>query len=442
VSRLAQWPNRIRESLWFVPMLIVLGAVALAGIMIFIDSRVSRDLLQQWPLLFGAGAEGERAMLSAIATSMITVAGVTFSITMVAVAQSANQYTSRVLGNFMRDRPNQTVLGVFVGVFAYCLVVIRTIHDDGEDMTFVPSLSVLVAFLLALMAMGFLIYFIHHIAQSLQSSTLVSRVREDTVRAVDRLFPDDLGDEADASELRRDAQPGIDRLSVESDRTGYIQSVQNDALIGVADELGAVLRMERGIGEFVVEGELLVTLQGRDTLPDDQRDTLLRAYDITQSRTVEQDAAYGVRQMVDVALKALSPASNNTTTAIRCVDHLSAVLCRVASRRIESRVRAGEHGPAVIARGPTFRSLVDTAFDEIRRSAAGNISVLERLLASIERIAGFCSAPGRREVLREHVDRIAEIADRTIPSAADREHVVDRCNAVRRRLETGGTRYS
>ena len=166
---------RLRDSLWFVPSLIVLAAVLLAIGMVELSALAPSEALARWPRLFGAGADGSRSMLSAIAGSMITVAGVTFSITMVAVTQASAQYTPRILRNFMRDRANQAVLGIFVGIFAYCLVVLRTIRGgDGPD--FVPSLAVLVGILLALLGIAVLIFFIHHIATALQASEIIARI--------------------------------------------------------------------------------------------------------------------------------------------------------------------------------------------------------------------------------------------------------------------------
>ena len=186
----------LRTSLWFVPTLLISGAVALAVGLVEVNSSMDGErLAERWPRLFGAGAEGARAMLSAIASSMITVAGVTFSITVVALALASSQYTSRILRNFMRDRANQTVLGVFVGVFAYCLVVLRTIRGGDEGM-FVPALAVLVAVLLAFVAIGFLIFFIHHIAASIQATSIIEAAAGETLQAVDRLFPADVGEAA------------------------------------------------------------------------------------------------------------------------------------------------------------------------------------------------------------------------------------------------------
>lgn len=192
--RLKSLLGELRSSLWFVPTLMVVGAGALAVGLIEVDARLNRELLTNFPRLFGAGAEGSRGMLSSIAGSMITVAGVTFSITIVALSLASSQYTPRILRNFMRDRANQTVLGVFVGIFTYCLIVLRTIRGGDENL-FVPSLSVVVGVILAVVGIGFLIFFIHHIAASIQASNIIASVAEETIKTIDKLFPQELGEE-------------------------------------------------------------------------------------------------------------------------------------------------------------------------------------------------------------------------------------------------------
>jgi len=254
VNKLLQLWDGLRSSLWFIPSLIVLGTVVLAVALIETDSYGNRESLsEEWPRLFGAGAAGARGLLAAIASSMITVAGVTFSITIVALALASSQYTSRILRNFMRDRANQTVLGAFVGVFAYCLIVLRTIRG-GDEGVFVPAVAVFVAVLLAFVAIGFFIFFIHHVAESIQASSIIEAAAEETLRAVDRLFPAEVG-EAPAERVENgDVSDLANRTwaPIPARKTGYIQRVDVNALFDVARALGAVVRMEKGIGEFII----------------------------------------------------------------------------------------------------------------------------------------------------------------------------------------------
>jgi uncharacterized membrane protein len=192
----------LRSSFWFVPAVIVCAAVTLALALIETDRMLVQDVGERWPRLFGAGAAGSRGMLSTIAGSMITVAGVVFSITIVSLSLAASQYSSRVLRNFMRDRTNQTVLGVFVGIFAYCLVVLRTIRG-GDEGAFVPALAVLVAVALAFAGIAFLIFFIDHIGSSIQASQIIATVAKETLEAVDHLFPENRGEPAAPAPNRR-----------------------------------------------------------------------------------------------------------------------------------------------------------------------------------------------------------------------------------------------
>jgi uncharacterized membrane protein len=413
-----------RSSLWFVPTVLVLGAVVLAQALIEVDLRIDRTSLQeQWPRLFGAGAAGSRGMLTAIASSMITVAGVAFSITIVALALASSQYTSRILRNFMRDRASQTVLGAFVGIFVYCLVVLRSIRG-GDEGAFVPSLAVLFAVALAFVGIGCLIFFIHHIASSIQAESIIQSAADETIDAIDRLFPAEMGEASGADSPGSEPPPGVQVWqSIPARRTGYIQGVDSDGLLGFAGAQNTVVRMERGIGDFVVEGAPLVSVGGVKQ-PDDETAAQLDAlYTIGRQRTMAQDASFGIRQIVDVALKALSPGINDTTTAVTCVDYLTAVLARLASRQFESPQRMDQGELRVIARGSTFPGMLGEAFDQIRQNAAGNVKVLLSLLQALEVIAVRTQDAHRRQALLRQADLIAEVANRTIPAPRDRDGI-------------------
>jgi uncharacterized membrane protein len=436
--KLQQLWGDLSGSFWFVPSLITLASIALAFGLIEAESLVAGETLAKWPRLFGAGAEGSRGMLEAIASSATTVAGVVFSITVVALSLASNQYTPRILRNFMSDHANQVVLGVFVGVFTYCLIVLRTIR--GGDDGFVPSLAVLGGFILALAGVGVLIFFIHHISSTIQAATIIASIPEETIGAVGRLFPEDMGREEDEEEPEEPERrlASLTWRPVPATSNGYIQNVDNETLLRLARELRAVLRMERGVGEFVVDGAPLVSLastSGAEVEPN--RNAIKRlnnAYVINRYRTAEQDAGFGIRQTVDVALKALSPGINDTTTAVMCVDYLTAILARLANRRIPSRYRFDEGELRVIARGPTFELMLAGAFDQIRRNAGGKVAVIMEMLDGLEVLAGETRHAGRRRALWRQLEMITETAERTIPSLLDRSAVKERCDRVAERL--------
>jgi uncharacterized membrane protein len=429
-ARLGKLWGDIHSSLWFVPTLIVVGVIGLAIALIAVDEWIDDEVYESWPRLFGAGPQGARAMLGAIATSAMTVAGVAFSITIVALTLASSQYTSRILRTFLQDRANQAVLGLLVSVFAYCLIVLRTIRE-APDGGFVPPLAVLGAVVLALVAVGALIFFIHHIAISLQVSHILAAVGAETMRAVDRLFHESLGENDEDSTATSPTADLADRhwRVIPARETGYIQRVDAEGLLRFADTHDVVIRMERGIGEFVIEGTPLVSLAGDGHVPTDAADRLNALYARGRNRTVDQDPGFGIQQIVDVAVKALSPGVNDTTTAVLCLEYLTAVLVRLADRRIESPNRYKDGRLRVIVRGPTFESFVNTSLDPIRQNAGGNVVVLRQLLRSLETIS-MASSCTRRRILAEQLASIAEVVRCTIESPKDRGELEDYSRTV------------
>ena len=392
--------------------------------------------MADWPRLFGAGAAGARGMLATIAGSMMTVVGVTFSMTLMTLALASSQYTSRILRNFMRDRVTQVVLGIFAGIFTYCLIVLRTIRG-GDEGGFVPSLSVAVSVVLAIGGIGALIFFIHHIAASIQASSIIASVAAETLVAVDRLFPGKLGqglddDDADPSTL---ALSESNWQAVTAPKNGYIQSVDGDALLRLAREHQTLVRMERGIGEFVVQHTAVASLALEVPPKKEIIAAVQSAYSISRHRTLEQDCAFGIRQIVDMALRALSPSTNDTTTAVMCVDYLTSILSRLASRNVPSSHRYEDGKLRMVTLGPTFASLVAESFDQIRGSAGGNVAILLRILDGLQTIASLTTSGSRQQVLREQVEWIAEVAARTIKSPHDRTQFENRLAQVRAALE-------
>ncbi|MBK8538112.1 MAG: DUF2254 domain-containing protein [Candidatus Competibacteraceae bacterium] len=439
ITKLRHGWQEMQSSFWFLPAVMVLDAVVLATLLITLDATVDLHVVERWPLLFGAGAAGARGLLTAVASSMVTVAGVVFSITIVALSLTSSQYTSRVLRNFMRDRSNQVVLGMFVGIFAYCLVVLRTIRG-GDEGAFIPPLAVLTGLILAFVGIAVLIYFIHHISKSIQASFIIATAAQETLAAVDQLFSQELGESAeedtDGYLVKSFAEQAWS--AVPARKTGYIESIDSDALLNLARKYQTIVRMEHGIGEFVVEGTPLISVAKRGGLDDATTDELNGVYVIGRQRVVEQDAAFGIRQIVDIAMKALSPGVNDTTTAVICVDYLTAILARLATRRITaSHWMDDQRELRVMARGPSFESLLNEAFDQIRQNAESNVAILLRMLGSLQTIADLTSSPNRRWLLQQKMEEIAEAAERTIVSPHDRVRFERRLARVREALETG-----
>jgi uncharacterized membrane protein len=420
LNKILNFWRGIRYSLWFIPASIVGFALLLSLGAIEADATISSDLLARWPRIFGASADGARSVLQVVASAMITVAGLTFSITILVLSLGASQYTPRIIRTFMGNRPTQIVLGVFVGIFVYCLIVLRSIR--GGEEAFIPSIAVTIAILLALVGVGFLVYFIHHVASSIQASAIASSVAEDTIRMIDVVYPDLLKDDPEGTGYL----PSHETLDVSwyplgAAKTGYIQTVNIDVLISYAQQHSVVVRMDKPIGAFVIQGLPIASI----TAPPhkDAIDQLCEAYSINHYRTVDKDIGVGIRQLVDIALRAMSPAMNDTTTAILCIDFLTAIMVKLATRRIVPNHCYHNGALKVITTGTSFEKFLHEAYEQIRENAQTSTAIYLRLLHVLETLSGVTKDPSRRKQIASQVQHIASYARRNLPTADQLERV-------------------
>ncbi|GAB3768560.1 DUF2254 domain-containing protein [Spirosoma horti] len=431
-TRLQQYWQQLKESLWFVPGMMVLSSFGLAYGLVEFDVHTSWQGQKRLPLLFGTGADGARGMLSAISSSMLTVAALAFSLTLATITQVSSQYSPRVLRNFMRDRINQVVMGYFVSVFAYCLIVLGTIRGTDE-IKFVPATAVLVGLMLALGGVAALIFFIHHIAESLQTGTIVQHIFHETSKAIENLFPDRFGEPIDDPKKAEAALHYADEQTgwhpVQTSQSGYLQRINTNGLLKWAIQNHVVLRIEKEMGAFVGEGTVLFSVRSGMERPDpseaDWPDDLMTFVSIGRHRNVEQDVAFGIQQLVDIALKALSPGINDTTTAIMAVDYLGAVGERLARREFPSRLRSDGKHLRVLLRSSSFEDYVRLAFDLPRINAKGNHAVLRRLLRALALVNDAACSPDRRPILSEQASLLISYAEQTLSSDYEKQQVND-----------------
>ncbi len=399
----------MRDGLWFLPALILLASVALAYGVLRLDLRFDAVLGRDYPSVFGVSASGAYSIFSVTAESMMTVAGVTFSITVVALSLAANQYSPRTLRNYMRDRGNQFVLGVFLGSFAYSVIMLRVIH--GGHTAFVPSIAVIVGILLAIFSVGVFIYFIHHAAVSLIASHIVETVANDTAGSFEKLFRGE-----DDQPLERLLEPDGDGLpehwrDVPALTNGYLQEIDLRELARFAARCGRVVASVHAVGTFVTRSAPLLRLSGTDPIDDRRIRELNGMVVIKNYRTTRQDPGFGVRQIVDIALKALSPSINDTTTALTCLDYLGAVLRQFAGTPDPGNLLYEGGRLRLITRETRFSAVLKQGFYPIIRNAAGNPEVLASALNAIEQIFEQVEGDDRVRVLRDLVARIAASAE-------------------------------
>jgi uncharacterized membrane protein len=362
VGRLLHEWERIRSSLWFVPAMMALCAMSLAFAMLALDDHAAGRYLTDIAWIHSRTAAGARDLLSVVAGSMITIAGLTFSIVIVALQLASVQLGPRLLRSFMRDTGNQLVLGTFIATFLYCLIVMRTINEGGPAS---PRLSVVVALLLAIISLAVLIYFIHHTATSIQAPVVVGRVARELDRTIDHLYPEALG--GDAARESRERPPRADlSTAVESPRSGYLQRVDSRALMRAATRCDVLVRLCLQPGDFVVKGQPLALVTPADRCDDGLVRALHRSCIVGSQRSAEQDVDFVMSWLVEIALRALSSSRNDVFTAITCIHYQSAALVRLAGRRFPSPVRCGPDGrPRIIAPGPDLARLICRAFDDI-----------------------------------------------------------------------------
>lgn len=408
-----------RDSLWFVPSVWVLACGALAFALIAVDSATP-DFATDYPLVFGGGAEGARGLLSSIASSMITVAGVTFSITLVALQLASSQFSPRVLRNFMSDRATQVVLGSFIGTFTYAILVLRSIRGQEIDAEpFVPSLSVSVGIVLALVALGMLVYFIHHIATRIQISTIIATIADETTGRI----RDEWREEEADSDSHDDSVPERPARVITARRSGNLQLVDHEGLGEVTAELDIAVRLEVRPGEWVQQGAALFSVWPSDIVDDELADRLSDHLTVGDQRSLEQDAAFGIRQLVDVALRAISPGINDPTSAADCIQRIGQVLVAAGMRRQpETCVHDDDGSLRVLVPHRDFGELTELAFDQMRQYGHGNADVLVTMLNTLYVVASALPR-ARRAPLHRQANLIGKGIE-AIPIEADRERVV------------------
>lgn len=433
--QLRMWLDNLRSSLWFVPTLIVLACVALAYGVLAIDASLPTQWWKDAPglaALFDVRIGGAMATLQAIGGSIITIAGVVFSITIAAMTLAAGQYTSRVLRNFIRDHANQAVLGIFLGIFVYCLCIMRSLSGISDN-SHAPPLAMLVSLGLAFLGVAMLIFFIHHIAQSLQATSIVASIGRSALPSIDRHFPHrfEPPKESDVGLTRPDGQH---KQTLRSRQNGYVTGIDFKDLVEAADGCDAMVRVYRGPGFFVTEGEAIAQVQSTGKLEEDVVDELQDAWSFSSQRTLENDPGYGLRQLVDVALKALSPGVNETTTGVMCINWIGVMLVRMSGRRLPPQILSSEKNIRVLTNAPRMGDFIALGFDQIRQNGSGNVAVLERLLEVLLTLANSVGARACQQPVLRQADAIEAMLDPGIAWPADREVLRELLTSIRHTL--------
>ena len=414
----------LRTNLWLVPSVEVLAAIALYAGTHAIDKAVYDGslTLPSW-MVFGT-ADAARQILTALAAAVITVVGVVFSITIVTLTLASTQFGPRMLRNFIRDRSTQLTLGTFVATFVYATLVLISIGPGSHGADFVPHLSITVSVGLVTLSMAVLIYFIHHIATSIQLPQVIASIAKDLSRAID----------ADSGGHGRfvEAGPSVSELllrmaesggTVPAPNSGYLQFVRHKSLVGLAAEKGAVIRLLHRPGHFVVDGQPMATVWP-PAAAETVSAALRRAHLTGPNRTLAQDMPFAADQLVEIAIRALSPAVNDTFTALTCIDWLGASLCKITARWEPIRVHRDSHGYVrVITAHVSYRRMIERSFEKIRQAGRGMPAVLIRQLDAITRIVDNTKNEQQRRLLLDQAAMILRASEESVAEPADRADV-------------------
>ncbi len=391
--------ENVGSSYWFVPGFMSALSVALAFVTLEVDQAYGDAL--RLPVLRWGTASGVRAVLETIATSMITVAGVVFSITIVALSLASRQYGPMLLRNFMEDRPNQVVLGTFVSTYLYCVLVMRAVRGDEVDGgASVPQISTTVALALALASLAVLIFFIHHIARSIRVESVLSRIAEMLDREAERLYPAEMGRGPDAG--RTEGLPGdFDERTarVPAPHDGYVHGFEEERLLSTARERDLLVELSVAPNDFVVRGCLLFRVYPAERCTRELLDDLGEMVVLGADPSPMGDVRYGIDQLVQLALRALSPSLNDPLTAMAVIDRLLAIQGHVARKGVPSRYRYDGGGRLrLVARRPSFEDLIHRAFDPVRINVGRQTAVARHLLEGLAKLAPSLGPAHRRDV--------------------------------------------
>jgi uncharacterized membrane protein len=391
--------------LWFVPVACVLAGVGLSFATLWVDDAFDHGLI---PQAFTGGPDAALVILSAVATSMVSLAALVLTITMVVVQLAMGQFSPRIVQRILRDRPSQFAIGIFVATFAHAMLAMRDVRvGGGSGGGTVPGLAVAVAFLLVLISIAVLVLYVHHIGRSLRVSALIELVGDDTRKQLDAFYPQPVDPDPSPGET-----PGV----VLAPMSGVVCHVDCDRLVALARDAGCSLELVPALGEFTASGSPLLLVRDGDVsrLAENVTDHVVLGLE----RTLEQDVAYGLRMLVDIAERSLSDSPFlDPTTAVQAIDRLHDCLRQLARRPFPNGLHRDDEGVLrLTVPVMSWEAYVHLAFDEIRRAGASSPQVARRLRASLDDLRA--RAPAERiAVLDEQIALLEEEVRRVVPEA-------------------------
>lgn len=435
-ARLIKLWNDLQSSYYFIPGLMAVGAVLLAMLTSHIDKTWDYKLAENLGWFYSNKADGARAILTTIAASMMTVASVTFSITMVAVTSAAGQYGPRLIGNFMRDRANQVTLGTFTSTFVYCLLILRVARTgdpsgaENAVTEFVPNLSLLVAMGLTMFCVGVMIFFIHHIPETLNVGNITGRVGRKLRQDIKKMFPETIGTSPDDTEIDKSKFDVENAIEVKAEAEGYIQAVNETALLNWATENDAVIRLQYRPGDFSIAGDVLmqVWVNGAEQTQLDEADIdrLRAGYAMGLDRTEHQNVLFLADELVEILARALSPGVNDPFTAINCINWFQSAIRTMMNVTPPSPYRRDEEGEVRIISYPvSFERLVGVLCDQSRAYIASDRNTTLKMLTALTELSTQAETDEHLTILKDQIEKLKRAAIDILPSALEKDEIAE-----------------
>lgn len=412
-ARLQQLYRHLWTSYWCIPVAILLAAIALAALTTGLDQRYTTDIDPDMYLLRPLQPETARVVLSMIAGSILGVAGVVFSITMVAVSFASGTFGPRLIGNMMRDRGSQVSLGCFIGTFSYSLIVLRFVRVEANGVeAFTPYISIGMSMALAIACMGVLIYFIHHVPETINIELIIAKLGRALKSGIEVRFPDRGGAGA---VFRSDKDHWIDaadadeaaRICAEGD--GYIQALDVDRLNALADEQRLRIEILRHPGAFVTLANPVLAVWAEDTLDERTVERMKSCFALGATPTVNQNIEFIADQLVEIIARALSPGVNDPYTAIACINWLQVGILHFAEH--ESLSDSFNRGERVYSKPFLFRDFTMAIFRKASPYIVTNSHVTGHTGQCLRSIAGQLPPGSNRDVIDEILNDLAVRCD-------------------------------
>ena len=420
--------RKVRDSFWFVPTLIIVMSILAAVILLYVDKTHPFTPEGVFKIVFSENSDSGRNVLTVIAGSMVGIAGTVFSITIVVLQLASSQFGPRLLQNFMYKRLNQVVLGQYVGVFLYSIIVINAIRDN-DSYAFIPNLSILFAILLSIFNVFLLVIFIHSISMSIQPGKIINELRERVENSIQDMYPQQIDEEVTLVAPENSSSHLTKIKNFPSESSGYIQYFDLDSLVEIAREHKIVIKVLFKPGSYVVTNQVIFEIftRNQSEILNEEELSLEDTFTVAPKKTFFQDIEFGMHQIVEIASKALSPSVNNPYTATNCIDNLTSILCKLTTAEIpDAAIKDEDDVICVIAINDSFEGYLNTAFDLIRQYGKSSPFIIIKVMEALTVVLEADRTKLYTKILENYAKLVMETGEKSFLLQADIDELQQR----------------